>query len=191
MVESKKKKLTLTVDSEIIEKATADPDINISEITEKVLRAFTSSSKIADKEKLYKNYQDLFNLMLPLLQKFKVTTIIAREVSYDWPEQIDEDESGNPIYADPEPTESFDISLQPDGKLDKDYFGEVKINDINIKDFLRPQDMIEEFLDSILKGVEYRKKQSKEIEMAKTIIDAITKGTISKSKSKGKGGKRK
>jgi len=190
MIETEKKKLTLSVDSEIVEKA-KEQDINISEITEKVLRAFTSSSKIADKEKLYKNYQDLFNLMLPLLQKFKVTTIIARDVSYDWPEQIGEDESGNPIYADPEPTESLDISLQPDGKLDKDYFGEVKINDINIKDFLRPQDMIEEFLDSILKGVEYRKKQSKEIEMAKTIIDAITKGTISKSKSKGKGGKRK
>jgi len=45
MIQGEKKKLTLSVDSEIIEKATKDPEINISEITEKVLRAFTQIRK--------------------------------------------------------------------------------------------------------------------------------------------------
>jgi len=38
--------------------------------------------------------------------------------------------------------------------------------------------------------VNYRKDQFKEIEMAKTIIDAITKVSIPKTKSKGKGKKK-
>lgn len=185
MAESKKKKLTLTVDSEIVDKANKDPDINISEITEKILRAFTASSKTADKEKMYKVYQELFNLMLQLLQKFKVATIIAREVDYDPPETIGYDEdTGEYEYADPVPTESFDISLQPDGKLYHERDGEIKINDIAIGEFLNRQDILDEFLDSILEGVDYRNNQFKEIKMAKTIIDAITKGTLSKRKRK-------
>jgi len=134
------------------------------------------------------DYVEKYN---PLVQKFIVTTIIAREVFYDPPDTIGEDEFGNPIYDDPIPIESFDIRLHPNRKLYHDRDGEIQINDIDIGGFLNRQDILDEFLDSIQKGVNYRTEQFKEIEMAKTIIDAITKGTISKSKSKGKGGKRK
>jgi len=184
MIESEKKKLTLTVDSEIVKKARDDPDINISEITEKVLRAFTSSSETSDKEELYKNYQELFNLMSRLLRKFRVRTRIGEEEVEKEPEDEDDLE---PLYNDEgEAEDIFHFYLEPDGSLSHD-LGDIKdIKKIPIEAFYRPQKIIDGFLSSVLEGVEYRKKQSKEIEMAKTIIDAITKGTISKVKSKGK-----
>ena len=185
MTETNKKNLNLSVEEGLIKKA-REQGINISEITEKVLRVFTASSENVDKEKMYKVYEELFNLMLPLLQKFKVTTIIAREVFYDAPDIIGEDESGDLIYGDPIPTESFDIRLHPDRKLYHERNGEIKINDIDIGEFLNRQDILDEFLNSIQKGVNYRKEQFTQIEMAKTIIDAITKGVIPKTKGKGK-----
>jgi len=190
--ESKKQKLTLSVDSDIIKKA-EELGLNKSEITEKVLRAFTTSSKTADKEKLYEMYQDLFNLMLPLLKKFRVNVQVGSEEVWEGdPEGIE------PIYGvegeivDYEPgppSDVFRISLESDGTLSHDREGTQGIKDININLFYTPQEIIDQFLSSILRGVEYRKNQFKEIEMAKTIIDAITKGTISKSK-KSKRGKR-
>ena len=182
-----KQQLNLTVNTDVVKRA-RDLKINISEITEKVLRAFTASSKTADEEKTYQGYQDLFNLMMPLLQKFKVSTRIASEiVSWETPSVVGIDEDGNETYDSPDPAEWFDTYLQPDGSLEHDYNGSIKIRDIIIDAFLRPEQIIDEFLESIQKGAEYRKKQFKEIEMAKTIIDAITKGVIPKTKSKGKG----
>jgi len=185
IVEKEKKKLTLSVDSEIVDKARKDPDINISEITEKVLRAFTTSSKTADKEKLYQMYQELFKLMSPLLKKFQVKTPVAREAVYESDEDLEPesfDPNGDPIFPEPEVIDVFTTYLGSDGRLVHDGLGEVKIKTINIQDFLRPQVIIDDFLDSIREGVNYRKDQFNQIEMAKTIIDTITKGVIPKSK---------
>ena len=183
-----KQQLNLTVNSDVVKRA-RDLKINISEITEKVLRAFTTSSKTGDKEKLYQMYQELFNLMLPLLKKFQVKTPVAREAVYEPDEDLEPeglDPYGDPIFPAPEVIDVFTTYLGYDRRLVHDGFGEVKIKTINIQDFLRPQDIIDELLVSIQEGVDYRKEQFKEIEMAKTIIDAITKGVIPKSKDKGK-----
>jgi len=193
MVETEKKKLTLSVDSEIIDKA-KDLDINISEITEKVLRAFTTSSETADKEKLYKNYQDLFRLMSRLLRKFRVKTSIGEEqvllYESEDPEDLEEvyGPKGEVIgYEDPNAIpEIFHFYLEPSGSLSHDHYDIKDIKKIPIEAFYRPQEIIDKFLEAIQEGVNYRKDQFKEIDMAKTIIDAITKGTISKVKSKGK-----
>jgi len=61
-----------------------------------------------------------------------------------------------------------------------------KISDIPIEQFHESQHIIDEFLSAIQDGVNYRKEQFTQIEMAKTIIDAITKGVIPKSKRKTK-----
>jgi len=186
-----KKHLMLNIDSEVAEKAVADPDIQVSELTEKFLRAFTTSSKTENNEKRYKGYQELFKLMLPLLRKFKVETevgvvIIDREPSEDpeWEPEFDPD--GNVINDDPIPSEWYNIFLRPDGKLEHDAVGEIKIKDEPIGVYHRPQDIIDNLLNSIQEGVNYHKEQFKEIEMAKTIIDVITKGVIPKTKGKGK-----
>jgi len=194
MVETEKKKLTLSVDSEIVEKA-KELDINISEITEKVLRAFTTISKTENKEKIYDGYQKLFKVMLPLLKKFRVRTPIGEEIVYLDPPDIEEPE---PVYGDngevigyespePVPLDTFYFYLEPNGNLSHDHYDIKNIKEIPIERFYKPEQIIDALLDSIQGGVEYSKKQFKEIEIAKTIIDAITKGIIPKSKSfKGK-----
>jgi len=190
MAQKEKRHLTLNVDSEIAQKAVDDPNINVSEITEKVLRAFTSSSKTADKEKLYSGYQELFKLMLPLLKKFRVNVQVGtEEVWEEEPEELEPiyDDEGEIVDYDPgPPSDVFRIYLESNGTLSHDREGIKNIKDININLLYTPQQIVDGFLSSILRGVEYRKNQFKEIEMAKTIIDAITKGTISKVKSKGK-----
>jgi len=120
--------------------------------------------------------------MLPLLQKFKVSTHIANQVVSLFSPPVGFDDEGNEIYGSPEPDQWFDTFLLPDGSLVHDNDGPIHITDIDIGDFLRPEQIIDEFLESIQEGAEYRKNQFKEIEMAKTIIDAITKGVIPKSK---------
>lgn len=196
MNQKEKKHLTLNIDSEIANKAVADPNIKVSEITEKFLQALTTISKKENEEKIYDGYQKLFKIMLPLLQKFQVRTEIAaidnfRNPSDDpeWSPDFDPDD--NVINDEPIDVEQFNIFLLPDGKLDYDGRAEIKIKDIHINAFHRPQEIIDNFLDAIQEGVNYRKEQFTQIEMAKTIIDVITKGTIPKSQSKGKGGKRK
>jgi len=194
MVQKEKKHLTLNVDSEIANKAVADPDINCSEITEKVLGIFTTSAETGDKEKLYKNYQELFNLMVPLLRKFRVRTRIGEEVVEHESEDEEDyeqvwDEFGESHYESRFPPEIFHFYVESDGSLSHDLGGITDIKKIPIEVFYRPQEILDKFLEAIQEGVEYHKKQFKEIEMAKTIIDAITKPIISKSK-KSKGRKR-
>ena len=189
--EVKKQKLTLSVDSDIIEKAKKDPDINISDITEKFLKAFTSSSETIHKEELYKNYQELFKLMSRLLRKFRVRTEIGfeedvHEVEVEDPEDEDlapeYDDFGNIVgYESPMTADTYYYYLESDGSFSQTHYDLKNIKEIPIEAFHRPQRIVDNFLSSIQEGVEYRKEQFKEIEMAKTIIDAITKGSISKS----------
>jgi hypothetical protein len=124
--------------------------------------------------------------MLPLLKKFKVETKIATKI-HQWidPEPKDYDDEGTPIdWTDLEPTEWWDYYLLPNGKILRDMEEAVKIKNIPIEDFHKPQHIIDEFLNAIQDGVDYRKEQFTQIEMAKTIIDVITKGVISKAKTK-------
>ena len=183
-----KKHLTLNIDSEVAEKAVADPDVQVSELTEKMLRAFTTTSKTENNEIRYKAYQELFGLILPLLRKFKVRTKIAFTVlALSPPQPVDWDDMGNEVdWIGAEPIEWWDYYLQPNGKILREPDVEIEIKDIEIEDFFRPHVIVDNFLDSIQEGVNYRKDQFKEIEMAKTIIDAITKGVIPKIKGKGK-----
>ncbi len=187
MVQKEKKHLTLNVDAEIANKAVADPTINVSDITEKLLKAFTTSSKTADKEKLYEMYQEFFNLMLPLLKKFRVKVQIGEE---ELERESEDEEDYELVWDGPDeshyesriPPDIFGLYLESDGSFSHDVADIKDIKDININHFYRPQEILDRFLSSVLEGAEYRKNQFKEIEMAKTIIDVITKGIISKSK---------
>jgi len=125
--------------------------------------------------------------MLPLLRKFKVTCRIAtRIVETGGPTATDWNDEGSEIaWEGGEPTVWMDYHLQPDGKILRVFTDEVRIKQIRIEDFLRPREIIDNFLKSIQEGVNYRKEQFTQIEMAKTIIDVITKG-VPKTKSKRK-----
>ena len=183
-----KKHFTLNIDSEVAEKAIANPEIQVSELTEKFLRACSATSKTENNEKRYKAYQELFGLMLPVLRKFKVQTHVACEIiSWTSPEPTNWDEDGQTIeWGDQEPEAWWDYYLLPNGKILREQEGEIEIKDIKLEDFFRPKDIIDNFLNSVQESADYRKNPFKEIEMAKTIIDAITKGVFTKSTGKGR-----
>jgi len=69
-----KEKLTLSVDKDVIEKA-KKIGINISDITEKVLRGYTSAER--PEGSLYDGYKQLFDSITPLLKEFGVDMKIA------------------------------------------------------------------------------------------------------------------
>ncbi len=178
--ESKKQKLTLSVDKDVIEKA-RNLGMNISEITEKVLRGFTFTPTKADRDELSEKYKRLFDAMLPLLQKYNTSVMVG----YNW----DED------YAEP----VGNIELLSDGTLWAEHLGSgegTRTKDIRrfaVSDFLPPKEILSNFIRALSEGAERENRQLAELEMARRIIEAIT-GTSSRksSKTRGKirGGKR-
>ncbi len=132
-------------------------------------------------------YQEFFNLILPLLKKFRVKVQIGEE---EVERESEDEEDYEQVWDGPDdwhmesriPPDIFGIYLESDGSFSHDVSEIRDIKDININHFYRPQEILDRFLSSVLEGAEYRKNQFKEIEMAKTIIDVITKGIIPKSK---------
>src|SRR2546428_5930576 len=83
-----KSKLTLSVDTETVDKA-KKLGINISEITETVLKTFTQS-KDESRYDIQSGYERLFAAMMPLLKEYKTAMIVgaSREFPDDDPEQL-------------------------------------------------------------------------------------------------------
>jgi len=68
-----KKKLTLSVDSDVIQKA-KELGLNLSEITESALKmtSFANEEGRITQEKLIKAYQNVFQVMAPILKKWNI-----------------------------------------------------------------------------------------------------------------------
>ena len=163
---SKKQKLTLSVDSEIVEKA-RKLDINISEITEKVLDSFTFSPKKADADEVISKYRQLFETMAPLLKKFGTVCNVGR---------MD-------IQNNEHPTEfiSTDLDLTADGKIWMSEFENWMIfdNNIDIYIFHKPKKILSNLLSSLASAQETKKENIADLEMASRIVQAIS-GQIKK-----------
>ena len=164
---SEKQKLTLSVNKEVVDRA-KELGINISEITENVLRGFTFSPKDFSDEDFYEQYNSLFHTMLPLLKKYNFTIQVARDDIFD--------EDGDFV-------DSFDIYLETNGLLcvvDVDaYIKDIKALDVN--QFLEPMEILSNFITSLSKSVEARRENLRELEMAKRIIEAISNTIDEKS----------
>lgn len=156
---AKKQKLTLTVDSGVV-KSARDMGINISEITEKILKGFTFEPEKGDQDALYQKYQEFFETMLPLLKKYQTSVIVGKEFM----------EFGE-----------IEICLIQDGTFwypEREY-EEKEIKKIKLYNFLNPKDILLNFMQAIAKSQESNKQKLVEIEMARRIILAIanTKST--------------
>lgn len=73
-----KEKLTLSVDEDVVRKA-KEFGINISEITESVLRGFTASRNEADAPQIRTAYDSLFKAMMPVMERFDVSVEVGSE----------------------------------------------------------------------------------------------------------------
>jgi hypothetical protein len=156
---SGKSKLTLSVDKEIVSKA-KNLGLNLSEITENVLRSFTFTPNSMDKESLYGGYRSLFDTMLPLLKDYDESVLVAK-----WTEI---DVEGKNLFE-------FEWYLTQDGTFwNLDFEKEVKdIKSIPSYGFLEPIKILSNFISALSSAKEKRKEKLEQIELAKKILEAI------------------
>jgi len=155
-----KEKLTLSVDSEVVEKAKS-LGLNISEITEVALRGLSFSAKEAEPNALYGSYKALFEAMKPLLSIYDASVKIASQ-------EITDEKTGNSLGLNA-------IFLCPDGTLYSDTF-ETTFTDIAkipTCAFCTPKEILSNLVDDLARSVAQRKETIKELEMARRIVSAI------------------
>lgn len=162
-----KEKLTLSVDKEVVEKA-KKLGINISDITEKVLKGYTSAEK--PNGTLYDAYRQLFDAIIPLLKTFDGQVKVAEGV-----EDVT-DEKGNEI------SEGIDYSffLQSDGSFYLEPFDDNirNITKIDQQDFLSPEKILSNLVDALAKSKEANEEKMRQIMMAKRIVEAMSETLI-------------
>lgn len=159
-----KKKLTLSVDSEIVEKA-KKIGINISEITENVLKHYTFEVDDANSEEIIYEYKQLFKSVVPLLKKFGTGVNIGShelEPSGQYCADYYLTQEGNvETYTDDEP----EIP-----KLNK------KIDAITSNDvehFYDPMKIINNLFGALVRGAERRKERLSELKMARKLLEVV------------------
>ena len=79
---TEKQKLTLGIDRGIIDRAKV-AGINISAITEHLLRSITYEPKGDTTETVVKAYQALFDAMWPLVDKYDTTVEVGRDIDHN------------------------------------------------------------------------------------------------------------
>jgi hypothetical protein len=165
-----KEKLTLSVDKEVVQKA-KNLGINISEITEKVLKGYTAAEKPNDD--LYGSYNQLFDSITPLLKEFDCSVKVA--------EGID-----TMTYEDKGKTSSYEYEISIHLCSDGSFYAEeveVSLNDIKSikqKFFLSPEKILSNLVEALANSKEKREEQIKEIQMAKRIIEAMSESLLKK-----------
>lgn len=172
-----KERVTLTVDTDVVQKAKA-LRINISELTETALRGFSyPTTKEVDSEALYKAYEMLFSAMKPLLEKFGTSVRVASDHEIDPKTGID--------YGEVE------TNLNHDGSFWIWAMDEVQnefsdIRKIPVRDFDTPKEILSNLIDALAKAVERDKELMKELETTRRLVEAITATMQSRKKFKGK-----
>ena len=170
--DKKKQKLTLSIDPDVVKKAKGI-GINISEITEGILRSFSFTPSRTETAALYEKYEELFETMRPHLQKYEVSVKVGGF------EMRDDDV----VYGDAE------IFLNANGSfwITEGDYPIFDLHKIPLSEFDKPKDILSNFIRALSSSAEHRKQQLTELEMARRIIEAIsgaTKKTTLKSKIK-------
>jgi hypothetical protein len=168
-----KEKLTLSVDKEVVEKA-KELGINISDITEKVLKGYTSAEK--PNGTLYDAYRQLFDAIIPLLKAFGGQVKVGGGTEYLM------DDKGNIL---PEGID-YSIFLYADGSFGSepfdDYFSDIR--KISQQDFLSPEKILSNLVDALAKSKEANEEKMRQIIMAKRIVDAMSETLIKRPSAK-------
>jgi Post-segregation antitoxin CcdA len=160
MSSGKKKNLMLTVDSDVVEKAKA-LGINISEMTEGILKGFVFQADRVEREAFYQEYEEMFDLMVPLLKEYVGFVQIGRRTVFDDNGQPDHDEAYT-LNGDGEIwVEDWDVKL---GGL----------RDIETWALHDAKTILANFVKALASAKERRKEEMEALEMAKRVILAMT-----------------
>ena len=167
-----KQKLTLGISKDVIEKAKAT-GINISSITEQILKAITYDPKKNTSEDLAKMYETFFGAIKPILKKYGATVRVGSfyEGNPDadiWHVTIDLSSSN--LFRNIEELEEYH---------------QVAVLDV-VSDLFSPTKILENLLESLIKAAEKNTEKMMEFEVALRIVEALTKKSPKESKKKSK-----
>ncbi len=168
MSEPKKQKLTLSVDKEVVDRAKV-LGLNLSDITEKVLRGFAFSPKEGSNARVYEKYKELFAIMKPLLVDYGTSVEVANYL--EGPEEV-----GDIVR----------ILFTPDGDFwnEDAEAGFSEIEKIPLWALHEPKQMLANLIKSLSEEKQERRSRLRELEMAKRIILAMSESLQPKSKSR-------
>jgi hypothetical protein len=158
--EGKKKNLMLTVDEDVIEKA-KKLRLNISDITEKVLRGFAFAPDQLERETVYAKYEELLKVMEPLLKQYDVSVPVGEWI--ESPETFGWDNR-------------FRIYWYWTGMFstDAESLSYRNIREIELRDLYEPKKILANFITTISEARDKNEEKIKEIEMVKRVILAFT-----------------
>jgi len=162
-----KRKLTLTVDNEVIEKA-KEIGLNLSDITEKVLRGFAFSATDGSESIIREKYKELFDTMRPLLQDYNIRYIAIGE------DYVEDDNMGHISLND--------FFLEANGKFTDEGDNEIDIETIPLTCLSEPKKILANFIDALSAAKQKSKAKVEELEMAKRIILAMSEQLAPKQK---------
>lgn len=174
-----KEKLTLSVEKEVIEKA-KDLGINISEITERVLKGYTSAEK--PEGSLHDAYKDLFDSIQQLLKEFDCSVKVAES----WLEVEVEEGEFQQVDREDESYLTANGSFLIKGCLGQENYYITDIKKIPPEEFLSPEKILSNLVNELAKSQENRKEKMDEILMAKRIIEAMSETLLKKQPTKEK-----
>lgn len=161
-----KQKLTLSVEKELVEKA-KKLGINISEVTEIILKAYTSAEQ-PKRGSLYDAYKQLFDSITPLMKEFDIEDIfIGAGEEYHGADYDLLLLSNGSLYLGSLAGDEFDIEFKDIRKID-------------YRNLCEPKDILDELAKALVRTDEARKEKRKEILMVKRIVDAITGSLVEK-----------
>lgn len=167
-----KQKLTLGISKDVIDKAKM-AGINISSITEQVLKALTFDTKMNTEFDLIKAYDVFFEVIKPVLKKYGTSVKVG---------EMYEGDPNTGIWL-------FTIDLGQNGlsknNAEIEIYQTVKVPDV-VSSLLNPARILENLLKSLIGAAEKNKEKMKEFEIALRIIDALTKERPNSQKLKKK-----
>jgi hypothetical protein len=161
-----KQKLTLGIDKEVIERAKA-AGINISAMTEELLKSVTYEPKGKSTDDVVKAYEELFDSMDLLVRKYELWV----EVGFA--------SIGDPNYDDDLETFKIYLRLDPQGypflwrtHPDDDGDGPTSVAE-DLPFLYKPKTILENLISALLGRVEENKQKIRELELAKRFVKVL------------------
>jgi hypothetical protein len=158
-----KQKLTLGISKDVIEKAKLT-GINISAITEQVLKAITFEPSGTTKEDITRAYEALFQTALPVIRKYGAEVRVGRE-----PVLIDDAGEISFLFIKLDPSNEFSMLWKESGE---DSFVATSVE--KELDYLDPPTKIlENLILALTSAAEENKETLKELEIAMRFVRAL------------------
>lgn len=161
---SKKRKLTLSVSEDVIQRA-KDKGLNLSQVVEDTLDGFSyEPSEELDDSEIRERYKGLFNACSSLMQQLDIGGL---EIGSG----VVRNEDDGDITRVP-----YNWSLWKGGTIHwMDREKPIPIEDVPVNEFYEPRKIMEDLLDIVPKKMEERQKRAREAKFAEDIVTSVTR----------------